>query len=297
MSRPGIRAVLIVALTLCALVPGRFGIAHAEELRYGGKLLLTNGVTTVEGASGGGLAPWATIAGNETRDGIGLSGHATLVAVKSYDYQSAGVSVGLFDRVEMSWAREHFDTNKIGGALGLGDNYAFNQDVFGAKVKLFGDLVYDRPLVPAIAVGVQYKKNHNGSVVRLLGARHDEGVDYYVSATKLFLSKSLLINATARLTKANQLGLLGFGGDARAGYGVQLEGSAAYQLSRRLAVGAEYRSKPDNLRVAREDGWYDAFAAYAVNRHLTVTLAYTDLGSIATVKNQRGLFASLQAAF
>jgi hypothetical protein len=271
--------------------------ADAREMRDGGKLLLTNGVTTVEGASGGGLAPWATIAGNETRDGIGLSASATVVEVKSYDYQSGSVALGMFNRIELSYARQNFNTNEIGSALGLGNDYAFNQDVFGAKVRLFGDIVYDNPLIPAVAIGAQYKKNRNGAVVRLLGAKDDDGIDYYFSATKLFLSRSILVNATARLTKANQMGLLGFGGDRQGGYTVQFEGSLAYQLSRRFVLGGEYRTKPDNLGVAKEDDWFDAFAAYAVNRHLTATVAYTDLGSIATVPKQRGVFFQLQAAF
>lgn len=271
--------------------------AGAKPLRNGGKLLLTNGITSLEGSSGGGLTPWATIAGNETRDGIGLSAHVSLVEVRKYDYQSAGFAVGLFDRIELSYARQNFNTNEIGALLGLGKNYAFNQDVFGAKAKIAGDLVYGPTMLPAIAIGAQFKNNRNGAIVRAIGARHDEGIDYYISATKLFLGPSILLNATARLTKANQLGILGFGGDRHNAYGVQLEGSAAWQLSRRLAVGGEYRSKPSNLGIAREDDWYDLFAAYAVNRNITATIAYVDLGSVATIKKQRGVFLQLLAGF
>ena len=271
------------------------GTAHAESLRNGGKLLLTNGITSVEGVSGGGITPWATIAGNETKDGIGLSAHLTNVEVKSYDYMSGGASIGLFDRVELSYARQNFNTNNIGALLGLGKDYAFNQDVYGVKARIAGDLVYDD--LPAIAIGAEIKHNRNSAVVHAIGAKHATGVDYYVTATKLFLSRSVLLSVTARMTKANQMGILGFGGDKHGGYSLQFEGSAAYQISRRLAVGAEYRRKPDNLGIAREDDWYDIFAAYAVNRHLTATIAYADLGSIATVKNQRGVFLSLQASY
>jgi hypothetical protein len=285
------KCTLLLAATLaCAGAP-----AHAEDLRNGGKLLLTNGIGSLEGASGGGLTPWAVIAGNETNDGIGLSGHATIAELKSYDYTSFGVAIGAFDRVELSFARQDFNTNEIGGALGLGNDYAFGQDIFGAKLRVAGDLVYDR--LPAIAVGVQYKKSRNDAVVRAIGAKHDEGVDYYISASRLFLSRSVLASATARMTKANQMGLLGFGGDRHSGYSLQVEGSLAWQLSRRLAVGAEFRSKPSNLGIAREDDWYDAFAAYAITRNLTATVAYADLGSIATVPGQRGALFSLQAAF
>ena len=271
--------------------------AAAKDMRPGGKLLLTNGITSVEGTSGGGLTPWAVIAGNETENGIGLSAHATIVEMKSYDFQTAGISIGLFDRVELSYARQNFNTNEIGAALGLGADYAFKQDVFGAKVKLAGDIVYGPAFMPAIAVGVQYKKNLNGAVVRAIGATDDAGVDYYVSASKLFLSRSVLAAITVRATKANQIGILGFGGDKRRNYSVQVEGSMAWQLSPKFAVGGEYRTKPDNLSIAREDDWYDVFATYALNRHLTATVAYTDLGSIATVSKQRGILVSLQASY
>lgn len=286
------RLVLFAAFTLATIAPQT---AEAKPLRNGGKLLLTNGISSLEGTSGGGLTPWAVIAGNETSDGIGISAHGTLVELKDYDYQSAGAAIGWRDRVEISYAHQDFNTNEIGLALGLGKDYAFSQDVIGAKLKVAGDLVYDA--LPAIAVGVQYKKNNNAAIVRAIGAQHDEGVDYYATVSRLFLSRSILLSGTARLTKANQLGILGFGGDKHDNYSLQFEGSAAWQLSRRLAIGGEYRSKPDNLGIAREDDWFDAFAAFAVNRHLTATVAYVDLGSIATVKKQRGVFVQLQAAF
>lgn len=272
-------------------------VASAEDMQAGGKLLLTNGITSLEGASGGGLTPWAVIAGNETDAGIGISANATIVELKSYDFQSAGISVGLFDRVELSYSRHSINTNEIGTALGLGADYAFNQDVVGAKVRLAGDLVYGSPLMPAIAVGAQYKNSNNNAVVAAIGAKDDEGVDYYASASKLFLSHSILANVTLRATKANQLGLLGFGGDKESSYSLQVEGSLAWQISRRFAIGGEYRSKPDNLGIAREDDWFDLFGVYAINKHLTAAVAYTDLGSIATVDKQRGVLFSLQAAY
>ncbi|MET0370311.1 MAG: DUF3034 family protein [Sphingobium sp.] len=281
-------------LALAALLASPQAVL-AKPLRTGGKLLLTNGITSLEGASGGGLTPWAVIAGNETADGIGISAHGTLVEVENYDYQSAGIAIGFRDRVELSYAHQDFNTNEIGAALGIGADYAFSQDVLGAKVRLAGDLVYDR--LPAIAVGIQYKNNNNAAIVRAVGAKSDEGVDYYASVSRLFLSHSILLSATARLTKANQLGILGFGGDRNDDYSLHFEGSAAWQLSPSLAIGGEFRSKPDNLGIAREDDWFDLFAAYAVNRHMTATVAYADLGSIATVKGQRGVFLSLQTAF
>ena len=271
--------------------------AEGKDLREGGKLLLTNGISTVEGASGGGLTPWAVIAGNETKDGIGAQGAVTVAELKDYDFRSVNAAIGIFDRVELSYAHQTFDTNKIGGALGLGNNFKFDQDIYGLKVKLVGDAIYGPEMLPAIAIGVQYKKSLDGAIVKAVGARHDHGVDYYASATKLFLRHSVLANVTLRATKANQLGLLGYGGDKSDAYSLQAEGSLAYQVSRRFVVGAEYRTKPDKLGIAREDDWFDAFAAYGIGRNLTLTAAYTDLGSIATVKHQRGVLVQLQGSF
>ena len=272
--------------------------AFAAEATPGGKILLTNGVSSIEGAAGGGLATWAVVAGNETVDGVGGKLHATVVELPDYQLRSAGVAAGLFDRVELSYARQEFDTGKTGAALGLGRGFTFKQDVFGAKLRVLGDAVYDQDrLMPQVAVGVQYKKNNQGAVIGAVGGRDDSGTDYYVSATKLLLARSLLVSGTARLTKANQTGLLGFGGDREGGYSLQGEGSVGYMISKRLVVGGEYRSKPDNLGFAKEDDAFDLFVAYAVNPNVSVTAAYVDLGDIATIRDQRGVFLSLQASF
>src|SRR5262245_55426748 len=95
--------------------------ARAEglpELKLdGGKLLLTGGVSNVEGAAGGGLASWAVIGGYGTRDGIGGNVHATYVGLPDFEFRTAGVAVGLFDRVELSYARQAFDTQGTGAKL------------------------------------------------------------------------------------------------------------------------------------------------------------------------------------
>jgi len=262
----------------------------------GGKLLLTNGVTTVDGSSGGGLARWATIGGRQVPGGIGLSAHGTAIELADYGWRSYGVMLGIGDRLELSYARADFDTRDIGAALGIGRGYTFNLDTFGAKLRVAGDLVYGETWLPQIAVGIEHKRSRDGALVRALGAADSAGTDVTLSATKLLLARSLLVNATLRYTEANELGLLGFGSAAGAGYRLHFEGSLAYQLSRRAVVGAEARTKPDNLGLG-DDDWMDLFAAYALTDHLTLTAAYVDLGSIATIPDQRGAFLSAQVAF
>lgn len=266
-------------------------------MRIGGKLLLTSGVSSIEGASGGGLATWAVIDGDETDAGIGASAHITFVALPDFDLTSYGVAVGLHDRVELSYAHQSLDTRAAGAALGLGRGFVLSQDIFGAKLRLAGDAVYGQDsMLPQISIGVQHKRAAQGAVLGAVGASASSGTDFYVAATKVVLSKSLVLNATLRATKANQTGLLGFGGDKQRGYSAQVEASAGYLVTRRLLLGAEFRSKPDHLSFTREDHAYDVFAAWAMARHLTFTAAYVDLGSIATVKRQRGAFLSLRAS-
>jgi hypothetical protein len=259
-----------------------------------GKLLATGGISQVEGAGGGGLSTWAVIGGYGTNDGIGLTAHETFIGLRSFNLNSAGIAVGLYDRVELSYAHQTFDTRDTGVALGLGKNFKFDQDVYGAKVRLFGQLVYDQASwVPQTAIGVQYRSNDRPDVLKAVGAKDADGVDFYLAATKLVLSESVLVSGTVRLTRANQFGILGFGSAAHDDYSPQFEGSVAYLLSKRFAVGAEYRTKPDNLGFS-EQNVYDLFAAYFISKHASVTLAYVDLGTIATRRDQNGVFASLQ---
>ena len=161
--------------------------------------------------------------------------------------------------------------------------------------------------MPQDAIGMMAKRTHGvGGLdalgvtsVKQLGATSDHGIDYYVSATKIFLDQSLLANVTLRATKANQMGLLGFGGDRNNSYRPMLEGSLAYLVDRKTVVGVEYRMKPHNLSVDNEKAYYDAFVAWFPTKHLSVTAAWVSLGDITVFnpKRQNGYYLSLQAGF
>lgn len=273
------------------------------------KLLLTGGVSSVEGAAGGGLTPWAIIGGYGTNNEIGANLHYTHVKSPDFRLNTYGITLGLFDRVELSLAEQEFDVKdlrkKVRGGLGVDaiGRDKLKQTIAGIKVRVAGEAVLDQDTwMPQIAVGMQYKKNQEDDFIEsaVIGAKKDSGVDFYVAATKLFLDQSLLLNSTIRFTKANQFGLLGFGGERDDSYEPQLELSAAYLISKNLAIGAEYRMKPDNLRSPinaalqpltgsansvdlREDDAFDIFVAYAPTKNISVTAAYVYLGNIATV--------------
>lgn len=271
----------------------------------GGRLLLTGGVSTIEGAGGGGLVPWALIGGYGTRDEFGIQSYVTGVKSEDFALLSFGASVNVKNRLELSVARQNFHLRDVGKALGLGNDFVISQTIIGAKVRLVGDAVLDQNLLlPQISVGVEHKINDDKIVVGgALGLKRSS-TDFYVAATKLFLDKNLLLNATVRLTKANQYGILGFGGlgGKDQAYKPTIEASAAYLVTRKLAVGAEVRTKSNRLQGAlggdsfREDAAFDVFAAYALARNISVTAAYADLGHIA-LNNQHAAYLSLQFGF
>tara|TARA_R110002096_G_scaffold69575_3_gene166982 strand:+ start:2153 stop:3028 length:876 start_codon:yes stop_codon:yes gene_type:complete len=262
------------------------------------KLLATAGVVQLEGAAGSGLTTWAVISGYGSNREIGANAHYTLAMTQDYSLNAVGARFGFFDRIELSLTRQYFDTGEAGAALGLGEGFNFNQDIIGLKIRMFGDAVYaQNSWLPQVAVGVQYKKADKTAIINAIGGKDDDDFDYYFSATKVLLEHSLVLTGTTRLTRANQFGLLGFGGDKSSSHSVQFEGSIAYLLSKNIVLGVDLRTKPDNLGFAKEEDSWATYAVWLPNKNFSVTAAYVDLGDIALHKNQRGFYLSLQMGF
>ncbi len=321
------------------------GNASAFELNRG-KVLATGGVSMVDGAGGGGITPWATITGYATRDGINGDVHYTYANLSNYTLHSYGGAVGLWDRVELSYSESvlttgsTFDTVGLAAeAIGYGNNgiEPFNTTIemstFGAKVRVFGEAIYDSDnLIPQIAIGGFYKKNKNEELLRALGAAESKDWEGYIAATKIFFPINTLINITARYTAANQTGLVGFGGPEDDKKEWRPEISIAYLLRKDTAIGIEFQKHGNNLDgqsvtlegdngvpvnvndllpllstagvgpnpetlKQKESDWLDFFIAYFPNKNLSMTFAYADLGHITLTPDQHGFYLSLQASF
>jgi hypothetical protein len=284
--------------------------ACGPALAGGGKLLLTGGVSSIDGAAGGGLTPWAVTGSYATQGEWGATAHATGVKTRDYGLATYGAALSFGDRLEVSLARQDFDTRNNLVPLGLGGLH-LKQDIVGLKLRLAGDAVLDSDSwLPQLALGVLHKSGDAGALgptlTGALGARNS-GTEFYLSATKLLLAPGLLLNATLRVTEANQGGLLGFGGSQGRGRQVQPEVSVAWLLNRHLAIGAEARAKPDNLNrsalgtgALKEDDWYDVFVAWAPSKTVSFTAAWVDLGKIVPAlqpRRQTGAYLSAQVAF
>ncbi|MCQ4277734.1 DUF3034 family protein [Pseudomonas stutzeri] len=262
-----------------------------------GRLLATGGATSLEGSAGGGITPWAVLAGYGERGEWGGDVFATRVETGDYRLDVAGVAVAFDNRLELSFARQRFDLGTLARDLSLPEN-SLSQDIIGAKLRLFGDLVYDR--LPQVSLGVQHKRQKDFLIPSLVGAQRDEDTEAYLTASRLILAGAfgynLLLNGGVRYSRANELGLLGFGGDRRDSRSLLKEGSAAVLFNPSWALGVEYREKPDNLSFAGESDWADLFLGYFPNKRLAVVLAYARLGEIATLDNQDGLYLSVQGS-
>lgn len=256
----------------------------------GGKLLGTAGVSPIEGGGGGGLIPWAPLAGYATQDEWGTVASMSQTDLSDFTMTTYSAAVNYHDKVEVSVARMDFQA-KAGGA-------PIRQNVIGIKTKILGDLIYGK--TPLVSVGLQHKTLLDKQTATALGADDTEGTDIYISTARAWIdglaNRTSVINVNLRYSEANQLGLLGFGAkDSDREW--LLEAAAALYLNRYWAIGVEYREKPDQLSGFKEDDWMDLFLVYFPTKSASITAAYLQMGDIAGQEDQTGWYVSLQGAF
>ena len=258
-------------------------------------------ITGVDGVSGGALVPWALLSSGPT------------VAITHLNTQGLGINgvagnTSFGDRIEVSFAHNMLDVN----ALGSGGTSAV--DNFGLKVKL-NDM---GNVMPQFALGIVGKHASGNLITNTLNPMgiSDTSADFYAAASKMMSvgGKSLLLNGALIATKANQMGLLGFGGGNAAGasnsYGIAPAVSAELFAADNVIVGAEYRGEPSNAGsnsglsgqgVFYQSAAYDLHIAYVATKNLTWTVAYTSLGQVAPGVNgnvkQNGMALQAQVSF
>lgn len=288
--------------TLVPLMALGLLVSPAVMADVGSRIWATGGVTTIEGSAGGGLVPWAMLGSYASDEEWGGTLALSRAEVDDYSLAVTGAGLNWNNRVEVTIARQTLDLDSLVFTLknGFGlEQDELNQDIFGVKVRLAGDALYSP--WGQWSAGVQHKRQRDFTVPNAIGARDDNGTDVYFSGSKVFFAavfgRNLLVNGTLRGTRANQGGLLGFGGDLNNGYEIMAEAGVGVFINRQWLVGAEYRQKPDNLSFAREDDWWDMFIAWVPDRRLAVTAAFVNLGDIATLEDQQGIYLSLQGSF
>jgi hypothetical protein len=273
---------LSILLVASALSP----VAHAQD----GRLKGSGGVSSISGAGGGGLIPWATLSTHATAEQNGLVVFTTRTDVDDFSLDVTGLSMTFRNRLELSLARQSF-TIKASDAK-------IHQDIVGLKLRLTGDLIFGT--MPQLSLGVERHSLRDPATAFAVSAREGNGTDIYVSAAKAWINgpfnRTAMLNINLRHSKANQYGILGYGGDD-SDSSIALELAGAVFITRSWIVGAEYREKPDNLSALKEDTATDIFIAWLPSKRWALTAAYVSLGDIAGAQNQSGYYLSLQGAF
>lgn len=266
-------------------------LALALPVQAGSKIIATGGATSIEGAAGGGIVPWAVINGYASSEQWSVLAFNNNVGVDDFSLHTYGVAASYNNEWELSFTRQQFDLDTLGGDL--------QQDVIGLKYHIAGELLYSQ--LPQLSAGIQYKKHRNFALPSAVGAKDDSDIDYYLAASKVYFAavagRNLLLNATLRASRANQIGLLGFGSQTDHSYQWLFESSAALLLTPQLAVGVEFRQKPNQLAFADEQHWRDIFAAWFINKNFSLVGGYVDLGRIAGFSEQQGYYLALEATW
>ena len=272
----------------------------------------------LEGAGGGGINPWALIS-NGGKSLVTPAVFGTYVTTGNYNLFSTGVNLSISKYVELYYDHQYLGlpgslTRVLGDVSpGLGVN-SIEQNIVGAKIQVYPG----SGMIPAIAVGIN---GHfvNKTIPHALGAKAN-GVSFYGAATGIYplAGSNLLLSGDIDITKANYMGLLGFGGPGHRNYTVQGGVSAGYFIAKDVVVGAEWRSFPGgnlngspvqtglHVNLSQSD-WYDGFVAYMPNPHLSVVAAFVSLGNIITAPtsdfggsnnaNQNGFYLNVNGSF
>ena len=306
-----------------------FAMSSTALADTGSKLLATGGITSFEGSAGGGITPWALIAGYASQEEINATANVQYLSVGEYQLSTFGAAVGAYDKFEFSLQKQSLDvssgvvTNVFNAVTGgptpsiIAPSTKIEQTIIGAKYKVFGDAVFDsNPYMPQISVGLQYKTNdsfdnslsiYNGAVPvpdtgvpMLLGAKDKSGTDLYVSASKVWLGiadgKNLLFNATARYSNANTFGLLGFGKGEDDDYELEWAASLALFSGTNTIIGVEARQQANRLGgLAKTDTVTDFFITYLPSKEWSITAAYVDLGNLPFQEDTSGIYLSVTA--
>jgi len=262
---------------------------------------------SIEGSSGGLITPMAYLCNAGAKGSVSSlpSVAYTFINLGSKRLQVVSVTQVFWNRVELGYAYNHFGVGSLfddvrAAGLNMGRDHVHLHH-FNVRVNMLPENSFDMPL-PAVTGGVHFKYNDGiksidrnlGGAFRTIGYRSDNGVDYTLTATKMFptlaIGRPVVVTGGLRFSNAAQLGLLGFGGE----HNVTFEGSVAYLPIDQLCLAYEFRGKNNPYSVipqliGKEDNWHAWSASWIVNKHLTITGVLGALGNIANASSDCSL--------
>jgi hypothetical protein len=302
-------------------------LASAMLLPFGQSAFAGIPLLNIEGEGGGAIVPWAYISNPSADGGVGAAASMWTWVSDSYTINFWPVAFTIGDSLELGIAYQNLDTSTLRDDL-KGDSYAAlggaarldigmdNVQMVTAHAKY--QFLKETETMPAMAVSVSYKKaidvdelddNLTEDVRAVLGAGapdvldwmgvdDDSGFEVNLMATKLWKTKIPVLTAVnLRYTQANQLGFLGFSDD----WTLHPEVTLAFLPEPNVAVGIEYRHKPDELKSVNdyltgqgviggfsqlndytfeESDFVDVFAVYFPTPKLSIAAGVANIGNV-----------------
>ncbi len=309
--------------TACSML-----LASSLLVPFGQSAFANIPLLTIDSGGGGAIVPWAYISNAPKDGGVGMPSASIWTWVSdSYTINFWPVAVSIGDRLEFGFAYQNLDISTLKSDL-RGDSYAAlggaarldagldNLQMITAHAKF--QFLKETETLPAMAISVSYKKaldvdelddNLTDSVrtdvgltgapkvMEWLGVDDDSGFEVNLMATKLWKTKIPILTAVnLRYTQANQLGFLGFSDD----WSLNPEFTLAILPEPNVAIGVEYRRKPDELKSVNdylnangvaggfsqlsdysfgEDDFIDFFVAYLPTPNLTIAAGVANIGN------------------
>jgi len=272
---------------------------------------------SIEGPGGIFITPVAYLI-NSAPDGkpFGLPTIGTIyTSLREKDFFAATFAETLFGRIELSYA---FNNLQLGDlrrdvkrATGLDmDCNHVQLHHFNLRANLIPENAFGQNWLPAITAGAHYKYNSRvdsinhrlGGVLKSIGVKDNDGMDYTLFATKmidnLLLPRPLLLTAGVRWSKACHMGLLGFSEH----YEVLGEFSVAQFLTDNIILSGEFRMKPDELDeladlIEEEDDWWAVALTYIINTRMTMSVGWLYAGQVLNEHVNNGLACRLMFEF
>lgn len=236
------------------------------------------------------------------------------VLMESGKYLGFGsITETLGDRVELGYAFQTLSLddlpNDIEAATGvkISDDFV-NLHNFNARVALVKESEFGQSWMPAITAGVHYKYNDTistmdselGGTLTSIGIEDNSGFDYTLYGSKMltFLPRPVLINVGIRSTEAAHIGLLGFTGERD----LVAEGNIVVFVTDRLALGGEYRQKPNSYNqvpglIGQEDDWWSVVFGYVASNNVTISGGYFNLGQVLNSNESTALALKVKYEF
>jgi hypothetical protein len=256
----------------------------------------------IEGYAGGAITPMAYLCNGEKHGGcpdwFGLPSVAySFVNLGSKELHVVSVTQTFLKRFEFGYAYNNLDAGSLyedvaKAGLDMGERHV-GLHHFNLRALLLPENSFDLP-TPAVTAGLHFKYNdamddideNLGGAFTAIGYDDDCGVDYTLTATKMFpelaFGRPVIVTAGLRLSRASQLGLLGFANRCRASF----ECSVACLPLDQLCLAYELRTKSnpyDEIAglVEDEDSWHAFSASWIVDEHLTLTGVLGVFGNVA----------------